>query len=180
MLGLNLRNRFVPTRDSTNLGARRTRPRDTPTPPTTPMIENENPLVQASQEESWLFRSCSQSENTDNRIALFTPPSQRTPATERSPTPDARTNQRDDAGRSPSPTPGPQTPRTPQLLSLSSLLLPPFSPLPHESPPTPTATASVDGPNTAHGAQNAETDIGSTVSVGAPPPTPPSLCSYAP
>ncbi len=74
MLGLNLRNRFVPARDSTNLGARRTRPRDTPTPPTTPTIENENPLVEASQEESWLFRSCSQSENTDNRIALFTPP----------------------------------------------------------------------------------------------------------
>ncbi len=66
-----------------------------------------NPLVESSQDESLLFNSHPSSENSKDRILLFTPPSQwtagsPTPGTGKSPTPQATENHGDH-----SPTPPP-------------------------------------------------------------------------
>ncbi len=137
MIALQLRNRFVPARDPSSLTTRQSRPRNAPTIIT---IEHKNPLIEASQEESWLFRSYPgpESEDSDKRIVLSTPPSQRAPTTGSSPTPELG-----DTTHSFSPTHEPRNVANSPLLSLSPLLHPPFSPI---NAPTPTATAA-DGFN---------------------------------
>ncbi len=166
MIGLQLRNRFVPARDPSSLTTRQSRPRNAPT---IVSIEHKNPLIEASQEESWLFRSYPgpESEDSDERIVHSTPPSQRTPATGSSPTPELGATT-----HSYSPTPEPRNVDNSPLLSLSPLLHPPFSPI---NAPTPTATAA-DGSDATREASSTAMDNGSTqLSVSASPLPPPSV-----
>ncbi len=135
-------------------------------PPTIVTIEHKNFLIEASSYPG------PESEDSDERIVLSTPPSQRTPATGSSPTPELG-----DRTHSFSPTHEPRNVDNSPLLSLSPLLHPPFSPI---NAPTPTATAA-DGSNAMREASSTAMDNGSTqLSVGAPPFPPPSaLLFYA-
>ncbi len=162
MIVLQLRNRFVPARDPSSLITRQSRPRNAPTIVT---IEHKNFLIEASSYPG------PESEDSDEGIVLSTPPSQRTPATGSSPTPELG-----DTTHSFSPTHEPRNVDNSPLLSLSPLLHPPFSPI---NAPTPTATAA-DGSDATREASSTCTtmDNGSTqLSVGAPPFPPPTITS---
>ncbi len=109
MIALQLRNSFVPARDLTT---RQSRPRNAPTFVT---IEHKNFLIETSSYPG------PESEDSDERIILSTPPSQRTPATGSNPTPELG-----DTTHSLSPTHEPRNVDNSPLLSLPFfILLPP-------------------------------------------------------
>ena len=117
-----LRYRTIPARDPPV--ERRARARNI----FTALPTETNPLVESSRDDSLLYNTHPGSDNSDNRIVLCTPPSQRP---ESSPTHRTRVSEEPRS----SPTSTPRNSDGAILPSLSPLLLPAFSPPVLTSPP---------------------------------------------